>query len=220
MLNRMSSISLSARQGGVVLMIALIILVVLTLGGIALMRSIDTTNLISGNLAFQQSATRSGETGMETAMQAFLEAVTTTQTSLWNDDFTKAYAASTPAVGTTASWWDSYWSATINPNDQVPPGQCSDGSAGGGRVCVLPTEAATGNTVSYTIQRLCQNAGDPTQTTTTACARGSQPASNRGEDFTSDSSGHLRATQYFYRITTRVAGPRNTSSYIQTVVAR
>ncbi len=131
MLNRMS---LASRQGGVVLMIALIILVALTLGGIALVRSVDTTNLISGNLAFQQAATRAGEAGTETAMQVFLEAVTTTQTSLWNDDFTKAYAASTPAVGSAASWWDSYWSTTINPNDQVPPGQCSDGSAGGGRV--------------------------------------------------------------------------------------
>jgi len=211
---------LSSRQDGVVLMIALIILVALTLGGIALVRSADTTNLISGNLAFQQAATRSGEAGTEAAMQAFLEAVTTTQTSLWNDDFTKGYAASTPAVGTTASWWDSYWSTTINPNDQVLPGQCSDGSAGGGRVCVLPTDPATGNTVSYTIQRLCQSVGDPTQSTTTACARGSQPLSTKGEDFTADSSGHLHVTQYFYRITTRVAGPRNTSSYIQTVVAR
>jgi Tfp pilus assembly protein PilX len=209
-----------SRQGGVVLMIALIILVALTLGGIALVRSIDTTNLISGNLAFQQAATRSGEAGTETAMQTFLEAVTTTQTSLWNDDFTRAYAASTQAVGTTASWWDSYWSTTINPNDQVLPGQCSNGSATGGRVCVLATDPATGNTVSYTIQRLCRSAGDPTQTTTTACARGSQPLSTKGEDFTSDSSGHLRATQYFYRITTRIAGPRNTSTYIQTVVAR
>jgi type IV pilus assembly protein PilX len=216
MLNKMSP---SSRQGGVVLMIALIILVALTLGGIALIRSVDTTNLISGNLAFQQAATRSGEAGTETAMQAFLEAVTTTQTSLWNDNFARAYAASTPAVGTTASWWDTYWSTTINPNDQVLPGQCSDGTAGGGRVCVLPADA-TGNIVSYTIQRLCQSAGDPTQATTTGCARGSQPLSTRGEDFTSDSSGHLRATQYFYRITTRVAGPRNTSSYIQTVVAR
>ncbi|MBK7423656.1 MAG: hypothetical protein IPJ48_11460 [Propionivibrio sp.] len=49
--------TLAARQGGVVLMIALIILVALTIGGIALVRSVSTTSIIAGNLAFQQAAT-------------------------------------------------------------------------------------------------------------------------------------------------------------------
>ncbi|MBL0167677.1 MAG: hypothetical protein IPP85_11310 [Propionivibrio sp.] len=48
---------LAARQGGVVLMIALIILVALTIGGIALVRSVSMTSIIAGNLAFQQAAT-------------------------------------------------------------------------------------------------------------------------------------------------------------------
>jgi Tfp pilus assembly protein PilX len=40
-------------QQGVVLLMALIMLVALTLAGIALVRSVDTTNLIAGNLAFK-----------------------------------------------------------------------------------------------------------------------------------------------------------------------
>ena len=40
------------KQSGVVLFISLIILVAMSLAGIALIRSVDTSNLIAGNLAF------------------------------------------------------------------------------------------------------------------------------------------------------------------------
>lgn len=48
-------------QQGVVLFVALIILVAMTLAGIALMRSVDTNVLIAGNLAFRQGATMAGD---------------------------------------------------------------------------------------------------------------------------------------------------------------
>ena len=59
-----------ARQRGISLMMSMIVLVALTLAGIALMRSVDTTTIIAGNLAFQQAATNSGDTGIETAIAA------------------------------------------------------------------------------------------------------------------------------------------------------
>ena len=59
-------------QQGVVLVIALIILVAMTLAGIALVRSVDTTNIIAGNIAFQQAAVHSGEAGAEAAIR-FIE---------------------------------------------------------------------------------------------------------------------------------------------------
>ena len=89
MLNRMS---LASRQGGVVLMIALIILVALTLGGIALVRSVDTTNLISGNLAFQQAATRAGEAGKGFAVVAGEVKGLATQTARATDDISQQVA--------------------------------------------------------------------------------------------------------------------------------
>ena len=42
-------------QQGVILFIALIVLVAMSLAGIALMRSVDTNVLIAGNLAFRQA---------------------------------------------------------------------------------------------------------------------------------------------------------------------
>ena len=58
-------------QQGVVLFIALIILVAMTLAGIALMRSVDTNVLIAGNLAFRQANTMYADTGVEAARAWF-----------------------------------------------------------------------------------------------------------------------------------------------------
>ncbi len=199
-------------------MIALIILVALTIGGIALMRSVDTTNLISGNLAFQQAATRSGEAGTEDAIRSVIE--TSTMIALRADDFTRAYAASTPAIGNlgntaSAADWETYWLATVNPNPlALPVGAktCVD------RVCTLPTDAA-GNTASYTIQRLCLTAGDAASPAS-GCSVYSQTSSTAGQDLGGGGTLLARPTQYLYRVTTRVTGPRNTVSYIQTIVGK
>ena len=54
-------------QRGVVLFIALIVLVAMTLAGIAMMRSVDTNNLIAGNLAFRTAAASAGDAAVEAA---------------------------------------------------------------------------------------------------------------------------------------------------------
>ena len=53
---------------GIVLIMALIVLVAMTLGAVALVRSVYTSNVIAGNLAFQQSATHSADAGVEAAI--------------------------------------------------------------------------------------------------------------------------------------------------------
>ena len=56
------------RQSGVVLIVALIMLIAMTLAALALVRSVDTTNIIAGNLSFQQAATHAGDRGVESAI--------------------------------------------------------------------------------------------------------------------------------------------------------
>jgi type IV pilus assembly protein PilX len=223
------SLNLPARQGGVVLMIALIILVALTMGGLALVRSVGTTNIIAGNLAFQQSATHASQAGAEDAIASFLEA--NIRETFQNDDFTKAYSASTPAavwnaigdLGGNPASWDTYWASVIDPAPAPIPvaaRTCSrDVSRSGvGRSCTLPTDGA-GNTVSYTIQRLCQIAGDPVLPAT-GCASGAQQSSLVGGSLAAGSVALVMIPQYYYRITIRTVGPRNTVSYVQTLVAK
>jgi Tfp pilus assembly protein PilX len=49
-----SPVKPASSQRGVVLLVALIILVALTLAGVALIRSVDTANIIAGNLSFHR----------------------------------------------------------------------------------------------------------------------------------------------------------------------
>lgn len=204
-----------ARQRGVTLMISLIILVALTLGGLALVRSVGTANIIAGNLAFQQAATHASQVGIEDGVANFLEA--NALTTFETDDFTRAYSASAAGVGNpaTTAAWETYWRTTINPNPRPLPVAakiCVD------RVCTMPTDGA-GNTVSYTIQRLCQIAGDPL-VIATGCASGAQKSTLVGASLAAGSVALPMITQYYYRITARTVGPRNTVSYVQTIVAK
>src|ERR1700694_4797010 len=54
--HRACHLSHPTRQHGVVLFIALIVMVALSLAAIALIRSVDTTNAVVGNLAFRLSS--------------------------------------------------------------------------------------------------------------------------------------------------------------------
>lgn len=202
---------LSGRQRGVVLVVALVILVVMTIAGLALVRSVDTGTLVAGNLAFQQAATQAGNAGVEDAIVSFLNGKTTEELQI--DDLANAYAASV----TNPTDWEAYWTATINPNPvaarPVVAKSCVD------RSCILPTDAA-GNTVIYTIQRLCQNAGDPALDPTGCVSSKTTLSADEGNSLGSGSTRLNLPTQYYYRVTSRIEGPRNTLTYTQTIVAR
>ena len=207
------------RQRGVVLMISLIILVALSIAGIALVRSVDTTNVIAGNLAFQQAATRAADAGTEDAIVNVLQNPGGLSTVELQSDHTGAtgrgYVASMADNPANAAAWDALWRATINPNPiatPTAPRSCIE------RVCSLPVDAA-GNCVSYTIQRMCAQAGDP-RLDATGCIRATRKMAGEGEDISAGRKPLSQITQYYYRVTTRVVGPRNTTSFIQTIIAR
>ena len=191
-------------QSGVALVVALIMLVVLTLAALSLARSVDTSNLVAGNLAFQRAATQYGDVGTEQAV-AWLQA-NSAGGVLWQDSPAVAnagYSASTQTVGNPGSNqnWSAYWNTTIT---NAPAG-----------VVTLPVDPVTGNQVSYSIQRLCAAAGDPSSAAAAAgCA---QPPAAATPCITQPCL--KRSAQQYYRITSRVTGPRNTVSYIQTIIA-
>lgn len=184
-------------QRGVVLLVALIILVALTLAGVALMRSVDTANLVAGNLSFHQSAVQAGERSTEVAIAGWLQPNNTVgNTSLHADNTANGYRAlRDDPVGNQS--WDAFWNATLAAQ------------------AVTGATDAAGNTVSYVIHRLCQTAGAPHLAN---CAK--QPAGiNSGGSFGAGGIAPLTNNQVYYRITTRIAGPRNTVAYIQTIIA-
>lgn len=195
------------KQRGVVLLVALIILVALTLAGVALIRSVDTANLIAGNQSFHQAAVYSGERSTEIALTNWLELNNALgNTSLHADSHVddgsgggNGYFAARADPGAGVSW-DTFWNTTLRA------------------AAVTGATDASGNTVSYVIHRLCDPVSLPAAPHVANCAR--QPASiNTGGSFGAGGVAAVTNNQVYYRITTRIQGPRNTVAYVQTIVA-
>ncbi len=199
-----------SRQRGVVLMIALIMLVAMTLGGIALVRSVNMTNIIAGNLAFQQGATNSGDTGIEVAIN-WLE--TNSGATLYANTAAQGYSAVRQDPGAGVNW-DTFW-RTVLVNQAVTVNPAAPGTF---MVYTASAPNAAGNTVSYAIQRLCAQPLPPSS----SGAGCSQPPAAISTGSSSKGAGVVALTygsQVYYRITSRIAGPRNTVSYVQAIVA-
>jgi Tfp pilus assembly protein PilX len=190
-------------QRGVALITALVVLVAMTLAGLAIVRSTLTSTRVAGNLAFQQAATQSADVGIEAAI-AWLE-TNNTGTRLHNHidiggTEPVGYFAQRedPAPGQS---WQTYWDTAISTT---------------ARVNELPADGA-GNQVSWVVHRLCSAIGDPVS------GAGCEATPNlTGGEAGSRGAGVIRlqtAAQRYYRITARVNGPRNTVSFVQVVVA-
>ncbi|MGH8648766.1 MAG: pilus assembly PilX family protein [Burkholderiales bacterium] len=192
--------SLPSRVRGAVLFIALIVLVAMTLAGIAIMRSVDTATLIAGNLAFKQGTIQSADNGIESAFQWLIAE----RSTLANTNLAKGYYSAKPAG--TLEWNDpSTWASAVT----------------------VGTDAA-GNTISYVIHRMCtcadspynQNCGPtPQLCALDAPAAGTPPPPAQGDSFAVGAPGYLQDPKVYYRITVRAQGPRNTSSFVQSMVA-
>jgi type IV pilus assembly protein PilX len=192
------------RQRGAVLFISLIVLVAMSLAGLAMMRGVDTGATIANNLAFKQGATMAGDAGIEAA-----------RTWLMGNDGGSTLYNDNPAVADGAAY-HAAWQANVDfiggDGDATNDFDWAAGSV------ALPADAG-GNVVSYTIHRLCDAAGDPSGR---ICVRSS-------EDVAGSSGGTKGAAQFgtfaitqtsspFYRVTVRIIGPRNTVSYVQAVI--
>lgn len=192
-----------------VMMVALIVLLLMTLGGLALMRSMDTTNMIAGNLAFQQAATHSADRGVEAAT-AWLELQNTSGT-LDADQPAMGYTAST---GNNASYrlGEKLW-ADVSGN-----GVCYLPVVAGGVVCTASPGAPdlAGNTTAFVIQRLCNGTGNRNGA---FCAVAPGTNSTSGNNEAAGESTISVSTAVYYRITVRVVGPRNIVNYVQSIVS-
>jgi Tfp pilus assembly protein PilX len=200
--------SLPSRQGGAILFIALIVLVAMTLAGIAMMRSVDTSLGIAGNMAFRQSSLQGADKGVQAAV-AWL-AANSGGTTLKNTNAALGYFSAKPA-----SEPEGYWFNSTNWNQSVAIAN-EFGQVG--------SPDAAGNVVRYIIHRMC-NCGDVAYNAT--CGGGGEnscglyyPSSGgaAGGSMSVGAPVFVGIPQIYYRITTRVDGPRNTVSVTQVTV--
>jgi len=202
------------RQSGVVLFIVLIVLVAMTLAGIALVRSVDTGNMVAGNLAFKQGATLAGDAGTEAAI-TWLQTVAGTANSYNDQPASGYYATSQDTLDMTGS--------SNDPNRALVDWNFNGCNGATTPACITPApaiSAGAGNTVTYIIHRLCQIAGDP-NSASNSCANYKSTSSTSpkkgGLSYGDDKRFEPLPVEY-YRITSRTAGPRNTVSFIETII--
>jgi Tfp pilus assembly protein PilX len=197
----------SRAQRGVVLFVALIALVVIMLAAIALVRSVDTGNLIAGNVAFRRAATSSADAGVESAISWL---IAKEQQDQAKDAFSDAdyVLNSTDAA-------NGYYS--YNSNNPVDANYLNVTAATTwtDQASKSMGQDASGNTIRYIIQRMCKTPNQVLSETDCLFSDASVDNNSKRNGIPQPQTG---GSSVMYRVTARVTGPRNTVSYIQTFV--
>jgi type IV pilus assembly protein PilX len=207
-LPRRQTLPMPSRQRGVVLLITLIMLVAMTLAALAMMRSVDTSTMVAGNLAFQQTSFHTADVGTEQAIAYLYGTIYPNRTCSGTTATTtcpNGYQSShDPALEPPNATWASYWNSM----------------AGGPGVIAL-TGLPAGYSGAFVIEAMCSGPGQAEP-----CIKATDTLSTtkpQGQDMgsTSRSAQDVSATRtsIYYRITTRVEGPRNSVGYVQAMVA-
>ena len=191
------------RQLGATLIIALIILVAMSLAGIATMRSVDTSAILAGNIAFRESATSAADQGIQ-AGQNWLS-LNASATALYNDN---------NVPGTSSVGYFSSVSGTVDKDWSNPSEWTNSAALNGGLA------DSSGNTVYYVVQRLC---GIPNCAPNATCSGsvnvcGSTPDSSQmsGEGLDmSQPNFFTKPPAIHYRVSARAVGPRNSITIVQ-----
>jgi Tfp pilus assembly protein PilX len=200
------------KQRGVSLFFALVCLVSIMLAAVALVRSVDTTTMISGNLAFQQSATASADAGTEAAIAwlATIELANTAKNVL--NDPGHAFNADDAGNG--------YYS-NLDPTKSLT---ASGGFAWTNSDSKLVGAGAdsSGNTVRYVIQRMCRLKDTVIKDANCLFSGATQDSSGQNiplpQEVCKGAGCPAKGQTPQIRITSRTDGPKNTRSYVQAFV--
>lgn len=184
-------------ERGVVLFIALIALIAMTLSGIALMRSLDTGNVIAGNLAFREASLQATDIGIEAGFIALPTLVNAKDTNVANQYYATIQNVDSRGIPTGIVW------------ASVP---CRDNSN------AVVTCSAQTYQVKYVIDRMCYGPAPVTDIQGKCYA--DITSGSKGGSKGSFSAIFTSADAVYYRVTVQVTGPKNTVSYVQAIVAR
>ena len=176
------------------MLIALIALVALTLAGIAMVRSVDTSVGIAGNVAFGQMATQSSDQGVQAAYN-WLTA-NSGGSILQNTDTGNGFYSSVNEL----DWFNiNSWSGAAVLNNGTPD--------------------AAGNVVRYVIHRMCTQPNIAYNGLNNQCSL-YYPlgAAGTGNSMSVGATSFQGLPLMYFRVTTRVDGPGNTVTIAQTSI--
>ena len=199
----------NSRQQGVVLFIALIVMVAMSLAAIALMRSVDTTSAVIGNLAFRQASILPANFGIEDAAAGLFNDANPANVARIPDVRIDTPAQNYYATHSQAAGWD----------DQYGVPQPLQTKAAAAALARSQADGA-GNTVTYVTERMC-NPNAPVIPADKSAANtwcDMMPPKQSPGTTINDPMAALLSAQPFYRVTVRVDGPQNTVSFAQAML--
>ncbi len=207
-------------EAGGSLVVALTLMVAMSVAALALARMVGTDLLLAGNAAFRESAVLGSDAGTEAAI-AWLAAQASAApvTALQVDQPTLGYYASVPD-GLLVTGAAATGTATTVGIDWDDDGCASRGVARCLKAAPALALDGAGNRIRFAIHRMCRQAG-ATQGGGNSCLS-YQPAQggggNRGQLGYGAALRILPGERVYYRVTTRVRGPRNTTVFTQVLV--
>lgn len=214
----------SSGEQGFVLIVTLLIIVVITLSSVALIAATRTNISNSGNIAFRQAATRSGDVAIDNALGQIntLIGAGTAGTALDSNSGAGApfryYAAFGDAdSGCTTNGTVVFSPRTYRFSDTL---NGADGFACAAKLASTPS----GYTLYYVVHRMastagaCPGAGCMAPVVSTAAAGGASPGSSQDVEAQAIDAGGTGENLAYYRITVKVSGPRQNNRYLQAFV--
>ena len=185
------------RQRGLVVFVALIAVVMLSLAAVALLRSVHTSPLVVGNLAFRSAAMSMSTSAVETAVFDMFPP-TATIADLRNHDLNRNYYA------------------TLQPGENalgVPAALQSVGAYPGSFKVLTDT---SGNSARYVVERMCLAGALGLPANGNLCEMIPPKQSSAGQGDEIEDIGLPRVP--FYRMTVRIDGPNNSVTFAQAML--
>jgi type IV pilus assembly protein PilX len=186
-------------ERGVVLIFTLIVLLILTIGGVALVRSMQSSLFSAGNLAFRRDLMNQGEQAVSFVLTQFTAGgalVSATDADLPPQNY-KASMLPANAQGVPTVLLDDGSFAAVATHGDLPG-------------------ATPDVQIRYVIDRLCNVPGPPLST---ACVQSSAAVSG-GSNLSAYGGTVPPPTATVYRLSIRVLGARNTQVFLQTTFTK
>lgn len=212
--NRMDSnmrVNMFRRQQGTVLAVVLVVLVVMMLGSVSLLRSIDTSALLTGNIGFKRDSLNTAAAGLNKAFEKMKLAAFSA-----NQDLT---AGCPPPVGTGSActavteWVKlNFYPRMLESDSNGIPVVLKDKTTFDAKF-KAGTLAVNGNEVRFLIERMCNRYGPSDKYF--CVLDGYSPKGSPGQDL--NKAGSIASP--VYRVTVRTDGVRNTQTYAQWMVS-
>lgn len=196
----------SGRQRGVVLAVVLVVLVVMMLGSVSLLNSVDTSALLSGNIGFKRDSINSAGGGLNRAFEAMKSA----NFQKYQDSVAGCPPpAATGTACTAAGEWAklNFYPRILETDESGIPLIIKNKTQFDAKFKIAPVKV-NGNEMRFLIERMCETYGPSSKVT---CVLSTE--SPLGGDKWADKPGSTASP--VYRVTVRTDGVRNSQTYVQ-----